>query len=214
MLVMNVRLSLLAFAVLPFMLLVTIFFRRKSRENYRKVRAAISWVNSVLAENINGVRVVQAFSRQEINYAYYRDTVNRNNLETNLRAARIGSAFPSSISLLGSLAVAITVYVGGTYVLNEVVTAGVLVAFVLYIERFFDPIRDLSQRYDSFQSTMASGERILGLLDTPVEVKDTPDAFAMPAIRGEVRFENVSFHYQDDQPWCFVILILRSTWET
>ncbi|HSQ17902.1 MAG TPA: ABC transporter ATP-binding protein, partial [Anaerolineales bacterium] len=80
----------------------------------------------------------------------------------------------------------------------EQVTAGVLVAFILYIDRFFEPIRDLSRRYDTFQSTMAGGERILGLLDVPVEVQDAPDAGEIPAIRGEVRFEGVGFNYSDD----------------
>ena len=198
MLTMNVRLSLLTFTVLPLMIGVTILIRRRARDNYRQVRAAISWVNSVLAENINGVRVVQAFSRQAHNYAHYRDEVNRNNLNTNLKAARIAAAYPSAIDFLGTLATALVVWLGGTAVLNEQVTAGVLVAFILYIDRFFEPIRDLSRRYDTFQSTMAGGERILGLLDAPVEVQDTPDAREIPAIRGEVRFEGVDFNYSDD----------------
>jgi len=208
MLAMNVRLSLITFLVLPFMIAFTIFFRKRARENYRRVREAISWVNSVLAENINGVRVVQAFSRQSVNYAHFHDEVNRYNLNTNLIAARIASAFPAVIELLGSVATVLVVWLGGTAVLSKsgssiltftgAITPGVLVAFVLYIDRFFDPIRDLSQRYDSFQSTMASGERIFTLMDTPVEVQDTPGALELPAIRGEVKFENMSFHYSDD----------------
>ena len=198
MLTMNVRLSLLTFAVLPLMIGVTLLFRRRARDNYRKVRAAISWVNSVLAENINGVRVVQAFSRQAHNYAHYRDEVNRNNLDTNLKAARIAAAYPSAIELLGTLATALVVWLGGTAVLQEQVTAGVLVAFVLYIDRFFEPIRDLSRRYDTFQSTMAGGERIFGLLDAPVEIMDAPEAVELPAIQGEVCFEGVDFNYADD----------------
>jgi len=208
MMVMNVRLSLITFLVLPFMIAFTIFFRKRARENYRRVREAISWVNSVLAENINGVRVVQAFSRQSVNYVHFHDEVNRYNLDTNLVAARIASAFPAVIDLLGSVATVLVIWLGGTAVLSKsgssiltftgVITPGVLVAFVLYIDRFFDPIRDLSQRYDSFQSTMASSERIFTLMDTPVEVRDTPDALELPPIRGEVRFENMSFHYSDD----------------
>jgi ATP-binding cassette subfamily B protein/subfamily B ATP-binding cassette protein MsbA len=204
MLSLNLRLSLISFAVLPLMVVTMVAFRKQARENYRQVRSAISWVNSVLAENINGVRVVQAFSRQELNYNRYRDQVNRNNLETNLRAARIAAAFPSVIDLLGSLAITLLVWLGGAAVLGTGpdgigdITPGILVAFVLYIERFFEPIRDLSQRYDSFQSTMAGGERILALLDTPIDVQDTPDAVELPPVRGEVRFEDVSFHYSDD----------------
>jgi ATP-binding cassette, subfamily B, multidrug efflux pump len=204
MLAMNLRLSLLTFLVLPVMILVTIAFRRKARESYRQVRSAISWVNSVLAENINGVRVVQAFSRQEKNYTFYRDEVNRNNLGSNLKAARVAASYPAAIDFLGSLATALVVWVGGTAVMGEwtgasgPITPGILVAFVLYIDRFFEPIRDLSRRFDSFQSTMAGGERILALLDTPVEVQDAPDAQDLPQIDGRVVFEDVSFHYSDD----------------
>lgn len=198
MLVMDLRLSLLTFAMVPFMVLTTIAFRKQARENYRRVRSAISWVNSVLAENINGVRVVQAFSRQEINYGIFKDTVNRNNLDTNLKAARIAAAYPSIIDFLGSLATAMMIAFGGAAVLGAQVTPGVLVAFVLYISRFFEPIRDLSRRYDSFQSTMASSERIFGLMDTQIEVKDAIGAIEIPAIRGEVSFEHVYFNYSDD----------------
>lgn len=198
MLAMDLRLSLLTFAVVPVMVVVTVAFRKQARENYRQVRSAISWVNSILAENINGVRVVQAFSRQEVNYGYFKHTVNHNNLETNLRAARIAAAYPSIIDFLGSLSTALIIWLGGAAVLGERVTPGVLVAFVLYISRFFEPIRDLSRRYDSFQSTMASSERIFGLLDTQIEVEDKPGSVELPAIRGEVRFENVYFNYSDD----------------
>ncbi len=198
MLTMNVRLSLLTFTVVPLMIGVTILFRRRARDNYRQVRAAISWVNSVLAENINGVRVVQAFSRQARNYAHYKDEVNRNNLNTNLKAARVAAAYPSAIDFLGTLATALVVWLGGAAVMGEQITPGVLVAFILYIDRFFEPIRDLSRRYDTFQSTMAGGERIFGLLDAPVEIQDSPAALEMPAIRGEVCFEAVDFNYSDD----------------
>ncbi len=198
MLAMNLRLSLLTFTVIPLMALVTIIFRRKARENYRQVRAAISWVNSVLAENINGVRVVQAFARQDTNLGNFRDVVNDNNLKTNLRAARLTSIFFPSIDLLGTLATSLVVWVGGAAVLGEQVTPGVLVAFILYIDRFFNPIRDLSRRYDTFQSTMAGGERIINLLETPKEVEDAPNAVELPTIRGEVKFENVCYHYPGD----------------
>jgi ATP-binding cassette subfamily B protein/subfamily B ATP-binding cassette protein MsbA len=205
MILMNPRLSLVAFAVMPLMWVITVTFRKSARENYRKVRGAISWVNSVLAENINGVRVVQAFARETVNFDRFRDEVNHNHLTTSIKAARIAAAYPSAIDFLGSLAVALVVWLGGRAVLGdsflgiEAITPGVLIAFVLYIERFFEPIRDLSQRYDSFQSTMAASERIFGLLDTEPEVQDLPEASDLPQLRGEVKFENVSFHYSDDE---------------
>jgi ABC-type multidrug transport system fused ATPase/permease subunit len=180
------------------MVLGTILFRRAARRNYRKVRAAVSWTNSLLAENVNGVRVVQAFSRQSHNYKNFKEYVNRYFLETSIDAAKTASLFTPIVDVLGAIATALVVYIGGTAVLGQSITAGVLIAFVLYIDRLFDPIRDLSRRFDTLQSTMAGGERILELLNTPVEVQDAEDAHEMPAIRGDVQFETVSFHYSDD----------------
>ena len=198
MLALNLHLSLLTFTVLPIMVLATILFRRAARRTYRRVRAAVSWGNSVLAENVNGVRVVQAFSRQEINYKRFRDYVNRYFFETSLDAAKIASLFTPVVDVLGAVATALVVYIGGTAVLGKSITAGVLIAFVLYIDRFFEPIRDLSRRFDTLQSTMAGGERILILLDTPIEVQDAANAREIETITGAVQFDHVSFHYSDD----------------
>ena len=198
MLTLNFRLSLLTFTVLPLMVVATILFRRAARRNYRKVRAAVSWTNSVLAENVNGVRVVQAFSRQSHNFKSFKEYVNRYFLETSIDAAKTAALFTPIVDVLGAIATALVVYLGGTAVMGESMTAGVLIAFVLYIDRLFDPIRDLSRRFDTLQSTMAGGERILELLRTPVEVQDATDAQEMELVHGNVRFENVSFHYSDD----------------
>jgi ATP-binding cassette subfamily B protein/subfamily B ATP-binding cassette protein MsbA len=205
MLSLNLKLSLLSFTVLPLMALITVLFRKRARENYRNVRAAVSWVNSVLAENINGVRVVQAFSRQEVNFNYFKDQVNRNNLDMNLKAARIAALYPSGIDLLRMVAIALVIWVGGTAAIGFVegsagaISPGVLVAFILYIERFFDPIRDLGQRFDDFQRMMAASERIFALMDVPIDVKDAPGAIDLPKIRGEVILKDVTFHYSDDE---------------
>lgn len=198
MIALNFQLSLLTFLVLPIMVWATVAFRKVARQNYRKVRAAVSWGNSVLAENVNGVRVVQAFSRQGHNYNTFSGYVNRYYLETNLDAVWVASLFTPVIDLLGAMATALVVYVGGTAVLGESITAGVLIAFILYIDRFFEPIRDLSRRFDTLQSTMAGGERILELLNTPIEVRDEANATEMQTITGAVRFDHVSFHYSDD----------------
>jgi ATP-binding cassette subfamily B protein/subfamily B ATP-binding cassette protein MsbA len=198
MLTLNVKLSLLTFAVMPFMALATYIFRKAARRNYRKVRSAISWVNSVLAENINGVRVVQAFSREKHNYENFRDYVNRYHLDVSVDAARTVAFFAPVVDILGAIATALVVWIGGTAVLGDTITAGVLVAFVLYIDRFFEPIRDLFRRFDTLQSMMAGSERILQLLETPVEVQDEAGAGELPSIRGDVRFDHVSFHYSDD----------------
>ncbi len=198
MLEMDVRLALLTFIVLPVMVLITVVLRRASRLAYRKVRAAVSWVNSVLAENVNGVRVVQAFSRNKQNYEHFREYVNKYYLERAINTARISSLFSPSVDLLGAIATGLVVWLGGTAVLGAHITPGLLVAFILYIDRFFDPIRDLSRRYDALQSTLIGWERIMGLLDIPVDIQDAAGAVALPGLSGRVDFDHLSFHYSDD----------------
>lgn len=198
MLGMNLKLSLITFSVLPLMILATVVFRRVARRVYRRVRAAVSWVNSVLAENVNGVRVVQAFSRQDHNHLHFRDYVNRYYLETSISAAKVSASFSPIVDVLGAIAIMLVVWLGGAAVIGESISTGVLVAFVLYVGRFFDPIRDLSRRFDTLQSTMAGVERLTNILDIEADVQDAPGAVELPELRGEVRFENVSFHYADD----------------
>ncbi len=195
---MDARLTLLTLSVLPLLAWASARFRQVARENYRKVRSAIGWVNAVLAETVQGVRVIQAFAREEENDRRFREGPNAEALKTNLEAARVAALFFPSVDFLNTLATAIVVYFGGLAVLGDRLTAGMLVAFVLYIDRLFEPIRSLSERYDQFLSAMAAGERIFTLLDTPPEVQDAPDAIDLPPIRGEVRFEHVWFHYPDD----------------
>jgi len=208
---LNWQLSLLSFLVLPLIAVATEIFRRRARESYRRVRSAVGWVNAVLSENIQGVRVVQSFSREDHNLRVFADEVNGNHLRVNNYAAFITSIFFPSVDFIGSLALGLVIWVGGLAVLGALggqgnhtglplrgLTAGTLVAFVLYIDRFFDPIRDLSQRYNTLQATMASSERIFELLDTPVEVQDQPGAVEMPPIRGAIEFRDVSFHYEKD----------------
>jgi ATP-binding cassette subfamily B protein/subfamily B ATP-binding cassette protein MsbA len=201
MLLLNWQLSLLSFMVWPLMFLATELFRRKARESYRQARSAIGWVNAVLSENIVGVRVVQSFSREDHNLLTFAEQVNGNHLKVNNRAALITSIFFPTVDFIGSLALGLVVWIGGLIVLGRfnlgggAITAGTLVAFALYIDRFFDPIRDLSQRYNTLQATMASSERIFELLDTPLDIKDAPKAHEMPPIQGCVEFHDVSFRY-------------------
>jgi ATP-binding cassette subfamily B protein/subfamily B ATP-binding cassette protein MsbA len=206
MLLLNTPLALLSFTVLPLMAIATEVFRRYARDSYRQVRSAVGWVNAVLNENIVGVRVVQAFSREPYNLERFSREINGNLLKATNWSALITSVFFPTVDLLGSLALTVVLYVGGLAVLGEgfwanaPITAGTLVAFTLYIDRFFNPIRDLSNRYNTFQATMASGERIFELLDTPIDVEDQRDARVMPPITGEVEFRGVSLRYRPDLP--------------
>ncbi|MGQ0600461.1 MAG: ABC transporter ATP-binding protein, partial [Anaerolineales bacterium] len=205
MFLLNWQLALLSFLVLPLMAVATELFRRRARQSYRQVRSAVGWVNAVLNENIVGVRVVQSFSREDRNLQHFADQVNGNLLRATNYAALITALFFPSVDFIGSLALALVVYAGGQIFLGQVaplwgfewlpLKAGDLVAFALYIDRFFDPIRDLSQRYNVFQATMVSGERVFELLDTPVEVNDSAEAREMPPLRGQVEYRNVGFKY-------------------
>ncbi len=207
---LNWQLAVIAYCTLPLVVIATEIFRRRARESYRRVRSAMGWVNAVLNENIVGVRVVQSFSRENHNYGHFADVVNGNNLVVNNQAALITAVFFPAVDFIGAIALGLIIYLGGLAVLGRfgfvteggaTLTAGTLVAFALYIDRFFDPIRDLSQRYNTFQATMVGSERILELLDTPVEVQDAPDATKMPPILGDVTFEDVGFRYeQNGQP--------------
>lgn len=196
---MNARLSLLVFLTLLLMVGVTNWWRARARETYRQIRQRIAAVNANLNENISGVRVVKAFSREAANLDHFRD-LNRNHLQANLEATRLTSIFFPSVDVIGSAAVALVVAYAGLQVLGETtsLTAGTLYAFVLYIDRFFDPIRDLARRYNTLQATMAASERIFELLDREPNICDAPDAHELPPIRGAVTYDHVVFGYNGD----------------
>ncbi|HEY4690536.1 MAG TPA: ABC transporter ATP-binding protein [Anaerolineae bacterium] len=200
MLLLDWRLSLLTFLVLPVMGVATALWRSRAREAYRWTRRSQSRVTGTLAENIAGVRVVQSFSREEHNYDRFANDVNNDNFDANVASALLTSVFFPTVDFIGSLATGLVVWIGGSQVLGQAITPGVLVAFVLYIDQFFNPIRDLAQRYNTFQSTMAAGERIFEVLDTDAEIVDRPDAIEMPRIDGHVSYEDVSFAYEDGAP--------------
>ncbi|MBN1641558.1 MAG: ABC transporter ATP-binding protein [Anaerolineae bacterium] len=193
---MNARLSLVSFAVLPVMIVATEIWRRKAREIYRWARRANAKVNADLQENINGVRVVQSFSREAFNYRRFADVLNRDHLDANLTSARLSAIFFPAVDLLGTVAIGLVIWYGGTQVLKAELSAGTLIAFTMYIENFFGPIRDLASRYNQLQSAMASGERIFDLLDTEPSLVDGPDAVELPSVVGHVAFEDVSFGYE------------------
>lgn len=199
MLLLNWQLALVTFAVLPLMILLTNYWRKHVREAYRATRQRLSLINGYLNESITGIRVTKSFTREERNYQHF-DDLNTSYLEANLEAARLTALFFPGVDFMGALATALVVGVGGYLVLGDALTAGTLIAFVLYVERFFDPIRELAQRYNTFQSTMAASERVFRLLDTEPDLQDRPDAVDLPPIEGYVDFEDVSFSYKDGEP--------------
>ena len=199
MLAMNVALALLSFTVLPIMIGIAAFWQRFAQRSFRRTRAAISMVNATLQENISGMRVIQSLVRETRNRAEF-DELNAYNLDTNQEASRIAALILPLVEVVAAMAIAITVLYGGVLVARGALQVGVLVAFTLYINRFFDPIRDISQQYSQLQRAGVAAERIFEILEMPVDIVDKPGAQELEQIRGEVEFRNVTFGYSRDLP--------------
>ncbi len=199
MLVMNVSLALLSFTVLPIMIAIAAFWQRYAQRSFRRTRAAISMVNATLQENISGMRVIQSLVREERNHAEF-DELNSYNRDTNQEASRVAALVLPLVEVIAAGAIALTIIYGGILVSQGALQVGMLVAFTLYINRFFDPIRDLSQQYTQLQRSGVAAERIFQILDMPVDIVDSPDAEKLPQIRGEVEFRDVTFGYSRDLP--------------
>ncbi|MEX2599890.1 MAG: ABC transporter ATP-binding protein [Dehalococcoidia bacterium] len=199
MFVFDWHLTLLTMATLPVLLVIVYVWQKHARPAFLKVRIAISTVNGSLAENLSGVRVVQSMSRQKTNLEEF-EKLNRDHYESNLRAARLSASLMPTVEVFMAFGLAAAIVFGGQMVLAGAITAGLLVQFALYIQRFFDPIRSLTQQFTQLQRAMASGSRIFDLLDVEPDLTDAPDAVALPPIKGEVRYENVSFAYTPGKP--------------
>ncbi|HUM71316.1 MAG TPA: ABC transporter ATP-binding protein, partial [Chloroflexota bacterium] len=149
-------------------------------------------------ESISGIRVTKSFVRETEKAGHF-DDLNHSFLDTNIRASRLTAVFFPGVDFMGSFATALVVAVGGYLVLDDALTTGQLVAFILYIGRFFDPIRELAQRYNTFQATMASSERVFNLLDRQPDLVDDADAVKLPPVTGRVDFEDVQFGYNEQE---------------
>jgi ABC-type multidrug transport system fused ATPase/permease subunit len=199
MLTMDVWLALLSFTVLPVMIVIAVFWQRYAQRSFRLTRAAISRVNSTLQENISGMRVIQSMAREDRNRAEF-DELNAYNRDTNQEASRVAALVLPLVEVVAAVAIALVIIFGGVQVAQGQLMIGVLVAFTLYINRFFDPIRDLSQQYTQLQRAGVAAERIFQILDVPVEIQDKAGALTLPQIRGNVEFRNVVFGYNPNHP--------------
>ncbi len=196
---MSPQLALLTFSVLPLMVLATLIFARRAKIAYRRTRSRIAAVIGDLAENLSGMRVIQAFAQEGASLERF-DDVNRANRDAMIDAMSLSFIFLPTVEFLGMLATGIVLWSGGLLVDHSHLTLGVVVAFLAYVSRFFQPIQELSQLYTTMQAAMAGGERVLGLLDTPPLVADRADAQPMPPISGRVELRDVSFAYRDGVP--------------
>ncbi len=200
--VMDWRLAIVALSVLPLIAAVTQWFRTNARQSYREVRGWIARINAFLQENITGMATVQLFRREERHFENF-DGVNQGHRDANIASIFYYAVFYPAIEILGALAIAAILWFGGGWTLQGTLELGSLVAFVLYSQRFFRPIQDLSEKFNVLQSAMASSERIFGLLDTPVAIVSPPTSAAWtPATEargpGHIRFEHVWFAYRDE----------------
>jgi ATP-binding cassette subfamily B protein len=201
MLAIDWRLALVTFAVIPLVYLTARIFRRRVREAFGDIRVRLARLNAFLQERLSGMRVVQLFGREE-DMARRFGALNRDHLEAHLRSITVYAVFFPAVEVLTAIAMALLLWYGGLRTLDGTLTVGILAAFIQYTRRFFQPLQDLSEKFNLLQSAMASSERVFTLLDEPVVVQEpaVPVPLLRP-VRGEVRFEGVWFRYSPDGPW-------------
>ena len=193
-LIMNLELGLITMAVLPVLILIMAFWQPFAVKAFLRVRRAISIVNGALNENITGVRVVQAMNRQNRNLEIF-DGKNSEHLHANLVASKLSSSLIPAVDILTAVAVGLAIFFGSRLVNSNEIEIGILVAFIMYIQRFFDPIRNLTMQYTQLQRSMASGARIFELLDVEPDLVDTANAGRLPRLKGDVELRGLSFSY-------------------
>ncbi|MFL5494791.1 MAG: ABC transporter ATP-binding protein, partial [Gemmatimonadales bacterium] len=201
MLAIDVRLALVTFAVIPLVWLTARVFRRRIREAFRDIRTRLARLNAYLQEQLSGMRIVQLFGREQASAKRF-GRLNQEHLDAHLRSITVYAVFFPVVEVLTAVAMALLLWYGGLRTLHGTLTVGVLAAFIQYTRRFFQPLQDLSEKFNLLQSAMASSERVFSLLDEPVTVQEParPVALSRP-VRGLVRFEDVWFRYSPDGPW-------------
>ena len=192
--VLDWRLALATLAVIPLMSIATVIFRVRSARAYSAVRERLGLVTATLAEDIAGMRVVQAFTRERANADRFRD-VAESYRESNMETVVLNGIYFPFVDLLSTIALGIVLLYGGHLYFNGLVTVGTLFAFMLYVQNFFDPVQQLSQLYNTFLSATAALDKIMDVIDEQPEVRDRSGARELPRINGDVRFESVRFGY-------------------
>jgi ATP-binding cassette, subfamily B, bacterial len=194
--VLDWRLALATLAVIPLMSVATAVFRVRSARAYRAVRERLGLVTATLAEDIAGMRVVQAFTREQASIRNFR-TVAERYRDSNMQTVVLNGLYFPFVDLLSTVALAVVLGYGGHLYFNGSVTIGTLFAFMLYVQNFFDPVQQLSQLYNTFLSAAAALDKIIDVMDEKPEVVDAPDAYELPPVAGDVAFEEVRFGYGD-----------------
>ena len=193
-LLLNFKLGLITMSVLPVLTLIMVVWQPFARKAFMWVRRAISIVNGSLNENITGVRVVQSMNRQERNLMLF-DEKNVDHRDANLWASKLSSGLLPAVDILTAVAIGFALFFGARMIAGNDLALGTLIAFVLYIQRFFDPIRNLTMQYTQLQRSMASGTRIFDMLDWKPDLVDAKDAKPIGSVKGDIEMKNVSFSY-------------------
>jgi ATP-binding cassette, subfamily B, multidrug efflux pump len=194
---MDWRLALLLFAILPFIVLVSLWFRRGARKTYRKVRVRIAAINAFLQEHLSGMPVVQLFNREREEAEKF-GALNARHRDANLDSITYYAIFYPAVELIQSIGIALVIWYGGGQVVREALSLGALVAFFQYVQRFYEPISDLSEKYNILQSAMAASERIFRLLDTRPSIS-SPIEGTRPEMVESIEFRNVWFAYNGEE---------------
>ena len=198
MMMVDWRLALISMSILPVLFFILGYWQKFARHSFMRIRRAIAMINGEYNQNITGVRVVESFNRQEANMKHFND-LNSEHLNANLEASRYSGALQPFVESLMGIGMGFgVVLVGGIMVKGGNLDWAVLVAFALWIQRFFEPVRHLTMQYSQLQRAMAAGVRIFEVLDLKPEVVDKPDAITLPEIKGEIKFEDVSFQYVEN----------------
>jgi len=198
MILINPKLALITLTVVPLLAIIMIIWQKYARQAFIGVRRAIATVNSQLQEDMAGVRVVQSLSREGENFEQF-DEVNRAHLNANVTAVKLEALMMPTVNILTGVAFAIVLVIGGFEVLEGAMSAGFLLSFLLYVQRFFEPVLELAMQYTMLQRAMASGARIFELLDIDPEIKDSPGAIELPPVKGEISFRQVNFGYEPEK---------------
>ena len=190
----NWKLAALSTAVIPLFVFLIIIWQSYARRSFRGARAAISVVSANLQENVSGVRVIQSMGREDQNFEEF-ERANAENLRANLYATKVGSMTQPMVEIISAMSLAIVVFFGGSMVIQDTLSIGLLYAFTRYVNRFFEPLRMLTQEYNQLQRAAVAAERIFEVLDTEEEIKDAPDAIDLPQIEGRIEYADVGFAY-------------------
>ncbi len=193
---LDFKLALVTLSVIPLLIIATAVFRKKVRESYRRIRILVAKLNSYIQEHITGITIVQYFAKEKRTNDEF-EKINRDHTEQNKKSVFYYAVFFPVVELIGAISVGLIVWYGGGQVIQNVISIGVLVAFIQYTEMFFRPIRDLSEKYNILQTAMASSERIFALLDEKPVIKD-PDNPKHFYPKGNIEFKNVWYSYNNE----------------